>query len=273
MVRSLIAPAVLGGILIISLCFIEGLYLKDRWGTPGVEAAAMGERFKQVPKEIGDWEGEDLPVDEQVKKTAGAVRYVSRRYTNQENNDEVRLWLIVGHSRDVCRHTPNICYPASGFRQQGTQIRHLVTPDSGKPAEFFTGKFIKDDVYGRHAERVFWAWNHPEHDKWEAPGDPRRHYGLSRALYKVYFTSNVKPDEQSAEDNVAADFAMLMLPEIDKALFPESNSATSTDAEGAKVETNVTVENDSEGTASDEETAAEVEEAVDTEALDAGSAE
>jgi hypothetical protein len=232
MVRSLLAPAVLGGFLIVSLCLVEGLYLKDRWGKPGVEAELMGKRFANVPKQIGDWKGEDLPVDAQVKKTAGAVSYVSRRYTNQESGDEVRLWLIVGHSRDICRHTPNICYPASGFRQQGSQLRHTLELPDGKPTHFFTGKFIKDDVYGRHAERVFWAWNHPDTNKWEAPsGNPRQHYGLSRALYKLYFTSNVKPSEDTAEDNVATTFAELMLPEIDKALFPEANSEATVEVE------------------------------------------
>ena len=64
----------------------------------------------------------------------------------------------------------------------------------------------------------------PDTNKWEAPSDPRQHYGLSRALYKVYFTSNVLANEDAAEDNVAAEFAELMLPEIDKALFPEANT-------------------------------------------------
>lgn len=224
MVRSLLAPAILGGFLIASLCFVEGLYLKDRWGKPGAEAAAMGERFKNVPKQIGGWEGEDLPVDDQVKNTAGAVNYVSRRYKNEETGGEVRLWLIVGHSRDICRHTPNICYPSSGFRQDGLQIHQRWTEDGGKEADFFTSKFIKDDVYGRHAERVFWAWNHPDKNVWQAPADPRQHYGLSRALYKVYFTANVPPNEAAAEDSVALEFAKLMLPEVDKALFPQANS-------------------------------------------------
>lgn len=224
MVRSLLIPSLTGGLLIFGLCFYEQVFLRDWWSTPGAEAKLMSERFKQVPKEIGDWEGQDLSVDEQVKKTAGAVGYVSRLYKNKETGREVRLWLIVGHSRDICRHTPNICYPSSGFRQDGRQIRHQLDLPAGQPASFYTAKFIKDDVYGRHAERVFWAWNHPETDKWEAPGDPRQHYGLQRALYKLYFTSNVMQSEDTVEDSVAVEFGELMLPEVDKALFPETHA-------------------------------------------------
>lgn len=230
--RNLLLPALAGGIFIISLCFYEQFYLKDYWGEPGAEAAELGKRFEQVPKQIGDWVGEDLPVDEIVKNTAGAVNYVSRRYKNEKTGRVVTLWLIVGHSRDVCRHTPNICYPASGFRQDGIQIKHHMELPSDKTADFFTGKFIKDDAFGRRVERVFWAWNHPEHDHWEAADYPRVHYGLSRALYKVYFTSDVLVDENTADENVAAEFAELMLPSINEALFPKDTEHLTSISEG-----------------------------------------
>lgn len=222
--RNLLIPALLGGILILSLSFVEGFYMKDRWGKPGAEAAEMGKLFAQVPKEIGDWVGEDLPVDEIVKNTAGAVNYVSRRYHNERTDRDVTLWLIVGHSRDIVRHTPNICYPASGFREDGLQIKYHFDLNDDETADFYTSKFIKDDAFGRRVERVFWSWNHPDYNKWEAPDSARMHYGLSNALYKVYFTSSVLMDEDSADENVAAEFAELMLPAINAALFPNGKA-------------------------------------------------
>jgi len=231
-------PFILAAALIGVLTFVEGYYMKDRWGSLAMEAGELGERFDQVPKEIGSWVGQDLPVDDIVKKTAGAVNYVSRRYTN--GTKEVRLWLIVGHSRDIVRHTPSVCYPASGFRQQGSRLRHHIDTDNGKKSVFFTAKFEKEDEFSHHIERVFWAWNHPDHNQWDAPGksgkdNARFHYGLSRALYKLYFTTNVMGDETSIEDSVAVDFAKSMLPAIDAALFPEENSteAAATEADPA----------------------------------------
>lgn len=234
--RNLLSASILGGFLIVTLCFYEGMYLKDRWGEPGAEAEEMGKRFKSVPKDIGngEWIGQDMPVDEQNRKTAGAVKYVSRHYRNEKSGREVRLWLIVGHSRDICRHTPNVCYPNAGFRQESPQIRYEVPMEGKDPAQFFTAKFIKENALGRVAERVFWAWNHPDTNKWEAPENPRFHYGLSRALYKVYFTSNVQANEKTVDDNLAAEFAKVMLPEIDKALFPEAGANTSTTEEAVE---------------------------------------
>jgi hypothetical protein len=131
----------------------------------------------------------------------------------------VTLWLIVGHARDVCRHTPNICYPSAGFTQNSSILKfHLPLP-GGEEAVFNTAKFEKADELSRHVERVFWAWNHPDHNRWEAPDNQRRTYGNSRALYKLYFTSTVMKGEETIEENVAVGFAKQMVPWINAALF------------------------------------------------------
>ncbi len=229
MIRMLL-PAVLGLVAIVSLSFYEGYAMKDRWSEPGVEAKELSERFAMVPLNIGEWEGEDLPVDEVVRKTAGAIGYVSRRYTNVNSGKNVVLWLIVGHSRDITRHTPNICYPSSGFRQAGSQVRHLIKLNNGTEANFYTAKFHKEDAFSRNTERVFWTFNHPDANQWEAPEEGARwRYGLARALYKLYFTSEVRADEEVIDHNVATEFAELMLPAIDAALFP-TEAATTSDA-------------------------------------------
>lgn len=227
MIRTLI-PAALGLVAILGVSLYENIVIKDRWGQPTIQAEQLSERFANVPKEIGDWVGEDLPVDEVTRNTAGAVGYVSRRYRNTVTDKHVVLWLIVGHSRDIVRHTPDICYVAQGFRQTSTPIQHVVQLDDGKEAAFYTAKYEMENEETRRLERVFWTFNHPEMDKWEAPEGnqgARWHYGNSRALYKMYFTSAVEHDEQTIQESVALEFAEEMLPAIDKALFPKSAAA------------------------------------------------
>ncbi len=218
-----VLPVALALIAIVSLSFYEGFYVKDRWNEPGAEAAQLGVRFAQVPLNIGEWEGEDLPVDEEIRKRAGAVNYVSRRYTHLKTGKMVTLWLIVGHSRDIWRHTPNICYPRSGFRQAGSQLRHHIDLDNGDAGVFYTAKFDKEDAFSHTIQRVFWTFSHPERGGWEAPKNGARYeYGLAKALYKLYFTSSVLQDEDTIEESVATDFAKVMLPAIDAALYPKN---------------------------------------------------
>lgn len=232
-----IFPLAVALVLIASFTLVEGM-MRDRWGEPGVEATELGKRFDLVPKEIGDWEGEDLMVDEVTRKTAGAVNYVSRLYTNKLSGRKVRLWLIIGHARDICRHTPNVCYPNQGFRQQGVVLPHEIPIDEAdETPKFYTAKFLKEDPHGRHQERVFWAWNTNDTRHWNAPDSPRFHYGMGNALYKLYFVTEVGREENTVDSSVAVKFAELMLPALNKALFSDVPEAGSGDEEAVVEET------------------------------------
>ncbi len=232
-----VLPIVLAVVLIVVATVVEGIYLKDRWGTPGAEAAELGQRFARVPKKIGDWTGIDMPVSEDVKERSGAVSFVNRRYTQKDTDRSVDLWLIIGHARDIIRHTPNICYPSSGFQQHGSQLRHTVYYDDDKEARFFTSKFQKEDALVRQTQRVFWAWNHPDLEKWDAPDKARFHYGMAtRALYKMYFTSSVLANEDTLDDNAAAKFAEVVMPVIDAALFSDQPAVAGPESSGESPE-------------------------------------
>lgn len=231
--NRVIIPLVLAVVLIGVTTVVEGVFFKDRWGAPGVEAAELGKRFANVPKKIGDWTGVDTPVEEEVQERSGAVNFVSRHYTNSENNLSVDLWLIIGHSRDIIRHTPDICYASSGFHQDGSILRHTVRYGDGKEGRFFTSKFLKENELVRQIVRVFWAWNHPDSMVWDAPDKARYHYGMAtRTLYKVYFTSRLTSDEDTVDKNPAAEFAALILPAIDAALFPEEEGTPTGEVAG-----------------------------------------
>jgi len=154
-------PFVLAGVLIVGFTLVEANF-SDRWHDSSVDAAEFGKRFAQVPMNIGTWHGEDLDVEEDVRRTAGAVNYVSRKYTDETTGRVVTLWLIVGHSRDVCRHTPNICYPIAGFKKNSSILKYHLPFEGDKKAVFYTAKFEKVTELSRHIERVFWTWNHPD---------------------------------------------------------------------------------------------------------------
>lgn len=256
--KNLYVAAIVTAVLIGVVTVVEGVYLKDRWGEPGVEAAELGKRFAQVPKKIGNWTGVDMPVEKQVQERSGAVSFVNRDYKNSVTNQSVTLWLIVGHSRDIIRHTPDICYPSAGFRPSSEKIKYDVNYGIDQKGKFYTSKYQKEDSMVRQSLRVFWAWNHPDTKKWEAPDKARYHFTMVEpALYKLYFTSQVTADEETVGDNVATEFASLMLPEIDAALFPELHGSTSETAES---------DTTADETAEVSEEAADLEESADTEA-------
>jgi hypothetical protein len=231
------APAAVAILAIIGLTAAQAI-TSNRFTGGSVTAEEIGQRFAKVPLAVGPWVGKDTEVDKATLEQAGAVQHVSRRYVNSETKQSVDLWLVVGHSRDICRHTPDICYPSQGFSQLGERVKWPFEDDddnSNEPPTFFTAKFRNETNAGSRERRVFWAWNGNTEgqDRWDAPElktwfdwlgkstGPKTFYGNNTALYKMYFTADMADLDEDVADNVANDFAEVMLPQIDRALFPE----------------------------------------------------
>ena len=235
--KNIFVPLGVAVVLLITITVIEAR-ISDRFATSSVSAADFVDRFQDVPKDLGPWRGTNNDVDEQVKDTAGAVGHVSRTYTNAVTGQQVDLWLIVGHARDILRHTPNVCYRTAGFRQLGTINKHSIEVAGEEPATFATAQFLKEDSHSRNQVRVFWAWNgnEPGKEVWDAPESRRLYYGNNPALYKIYFTTGVMDDEDFAGDSLAVDFAEQMLPHVNAALFPKESAKPEAEAPSNEVE-------------------------------------
>lgn len=214
-------PITLGVLAIVALTIPE-IRLSDRFKESNVRAAQFAELLKDIPLSIGDWRGEDLPVEEQTRRTAGAVGYVSRAYRNIRTGEVVTLWLIVGHAKTITGHTPEICYPASGFTTRApNNSLHPFIVEGEPPANFYTNTFVKEDVTGRQLVRVFWSWYRPTDEGkvvWEAPKHPRWTFGNTRALYKMYFSSVMRSPQETTEQSPCTRFARDFLPVVDAAL-------------------------------------------------------
>jgi hypothetical protein len=217
-------PFGLGVLLIVGLT-VPQFQMTDRLAGTNVSAEERALLLEKVPKNVGDWHGEDKSTDKRVRKVAGAIGAVSRTYRNSRTGEQVDLWLIVGHARDVSFHTPDVCYPASGFNARASE-NGLYPMQFGDEtaAPFLTNTFLKDDEHGQQLLRVFWSWFNPENKSnagkvvWEAPHNARWQFGNSRALYKMYFTSAMRDPKETAEASTCVRFAREFMPEVNKAL-------------------------------------------------------
>jgi Protein of unknown function (DUF3485) len=232
-------PIVLGILVIVGLT-IPQILMSDRFASSNVSAEQRAELLNKVPKKIGDWLGEDMPVDNTVRQVAGAVGAVQREYRNIRTNERVNLWLIVGHARSISSHTPDVCFPASGFEQRAVENSLYPMEFPGVPkAEFWTNTFVKNDLTGRRLTRVFWSWCNPnvEANKgkvvWEAPGNARWHFGNTRALYKMYFTSEMREGSETAEQSACLRFAREFMPVVNEALADVHGAADAGKAAGS----------------------------------------
>jgi hypothetical protein len=217
------APIILGAVAIVGLT-IPQIMMSDRFAESNVSAQQRAQLLEKLPMRVGDWVGEELPVDEEVRKTAGAVGAVSRTYRHTRTGDQVNLWLIVGHARQISNHTPDICYRGSGFTTRAAENSLHPFAFEGQPqAPFWTNTFVKEDTTGRQLVRVFWSWYNPEEKdqegvRWQAPKNARWYFGNTRALYKMYFTSVMRDPKETTDESSCVRFARDFMPVVDAAL-------------------------------------------------------
>lgn len=266
-------PIMLGVVAIVGLT-IPQIQMSDRFSEGNVSAEQRAKLLERIPKKIGDWQGEDLEVSDTVRQTAGAVGAVSRTYRNSRTGEKVDLWLIVGHARQISAHTPNICYEASGFEMRAAEnsLYPMAFPNQPE-APFWTNTFFKEDILTKRSLiRVFWSWYNPESKEnqgkvvWEAPTNARRHFGNTRALYKMYFTSEMKDHLETADESSCLPFAREFMPVVAEALAEVHLGASPSPAAGMTSDGTDTVmvpaAASSAGSASDESASAEQSSAV-----------
>ncbi len=235
-------PLIVAAAIAVPLTIYEG-FISDRWNPVNTQAIQCAILMDEIPIEIdgpnGRWIGVDVPLAENIRKTAGAQGYIQRIYQNDKTGATVRIWMIVGHFRDIVRHTPNICYRAQGFTQidrdiakfpLGPPANRELSEDEQRMDGFYTTKFGHVDVLGEFdvVERVYWAWwlpeklaegqtLDPESIRWVAPENPRLAFKYPRALYKLYFTVGSTP-EGTADETAALEFADLFIPIANKVI-------------------------------------------------------
>jgi hypothetical protein len=232
-------PIMLAVLLIAGLTYVQ-VRMTDRFADTNVSAEQRAALLDKVPKTVGDdWHGEDMPIDPNVRKTAGAVGAVQREYRNSRTGEKVRLWLIVGHAREVSAHTPDICYPGQGFQARASENSVYPMEVPGLPkADFLTNTFLRESSAGQQLERVFWSWYNPENSDnegnivWEAPRNARWHFGNTRALYKLYVSGSMRDPKEGVEQSACVRFAREFLPEVNEALAEVQLGETSGEATG-----------------------------------------
>lgn len=162
----------------------------QRWS--GFEPdAARTEALQAFEVRFQDWRAEPIPTDMPTNERSTAT---SRRYFSSRHAAVVTF--ISGIPGSVSAHTPDVCYPSSGYKTlRGPKKVNLELP-GGMPCEMYVADFEKKTNTKHDRARVRWTWL--ANGAWVAPDRPRWQFAmqLTRApvLYKVYIVTAL-PDE------------------------------------------------------------------------------
>jgi hypothetical protein len=208
MTRTILSALAL--LVLLASGVVHGLWT-GRWGATG-EPAAWAARLADVPRTIGDWDGQDVAFDAKSLQVAEVTGYLARTYVHRRTGAAVEVVLVCGRPGPIAVHTPDVCLRGSGHRLVGEPQKY------GKaPAEFWTARFRKDGATPTDL-RIFWAWD--VGDGWRASASPRLDFARHPALYKLYVVRLQTAAEEPLDRDPCTDFLPLLLPELERALFP-----------------------------------------------------
>jgi hypothetical protein len=217
--RSALGPILVSLALVGAMGVVHGIY-SDRWGrSTQLEQALVG--LSRVPATVGDWVGEDRPLDAAVLKAGDIQGSVSRRYRNPRTGEAVSMLIVCGRGGPISVHTPDVCYEGAGYRQLARERRQDLDAGDGRTDSFNVARFGKPGVVPVQME-IYWAWS-IDGVTWQAPENPRLSLARSRALYKMYVVREFAPGSRDEIADTCEAFLRRVLPELRQALPPAAN--------------------------------------------------
>ncbi|MDT8301695.1 MAG: exosortase-associated EpsI family protein [Sedimentisphaerales bacterium] len=109
-----IAAIIAADILLLAFGFLYNS-LASRLGQSNPVIPIDQEIVNQLPLEIGDWTGQDVPLDAIIIRATGTDAHLYRRYSRHQGLESVLLYIACGVSaRSLAAHRPEVCYVAAG---------------------------------------------------------------------------------------------------------------------------------------------------------------
>jgi Protein of unknown function (DUF3485) len=200
--------------IIVSAGITQGLW-SGRWsGSDALERRAS--EIARIPIAVGEWKGQDLPLDRRTQEAAGIEGYVIRRYVNRRGEGVTAL-LVCGRPGPISAHTPEVCYPGAGFEETAPKVRLPVGVGSN-PDEFWAADFGHEEAASQTNLRIFYSWS--TDGTWMASESPRMGFAGEPVLYKLYVIREMGSKKEQPRDDPTIGFLGQFLPEVRSALFP-----------------------------------------------------
>lgn len=117
--------------------------------------AKLSSELKECPfpladigSSLGSWrtvENSDTKLDPEIARIAGSSDHIVRSYVDSRSGETIHVMVLYGLAQDIFAHTPEICYPSSGYLNVGSPIDRgfPITSESkiSEPVRFRTQVF------------------------------------------------------------------------------------------------------------------------------------
>ena len=165
--------------------------------------------LEEIPRALGDWhmpEGSEGTLEPEIGRIAGATDHLIRTYVDEKSGKSAVVMILYGLATVVWPHTPDVCYPANGFksaspsRDQDVDIR---VPNKPMSARFRLQHFVKSKAGQTDYREVYYSfqnagqWGLDVARNWKTF---RYHPGMFKVQVQCQASRSGKIDESSVQD-------------------------------------------------------------------------
>jgi hypothetical protein len=190
-----------------------------RFATVEVQGQKCPFDLKDIPVNLGSvWqlqEGGEGELDDEVKRIAGCSDSLIRTYRNSSTGVSLTVLILYGPAKYVFGHSPEVCYPAAGYRPAANPSYHGIQVGETSPASFRSEVFVKNGDYQERLEEVYYSFfqaNHWTPDPLSNWKDFRHH----PSMFKIQIQRRVIKGEWRDVNNPTEQFLKVLLPELNK---------------------------------------------------------
>ena len=189
-------PAILVCFLLVGAGAIVHGATTHRWSVFAASSSRAADLHAYAVR-LGDFRSEEVPNDLPLKEKSTAT---SRSYLSPSRQLTASITLISGPPGSVSTHTPDVCYPASGYKTVRQPARETIDLPGGGQASYYVADFEKKSATRTERYRVRWSWT--ADGTWVAPDRARFAFLRVPELFKLYV---VTPVPEAAGDRTAED--------------------------------------------------------------------
>ena len=193
----------------------------------------------KIPEKFGDdWKmikGGDRKLDDLTMRITGGTDHLIRTYANELTGVYLTILVLFGPAEPVLPHTPQVCYPASGFEPMEFASLRTIGYSLGKDAQghpieghadFQAGTYAKPNGRQMLREAVYHSFRLD--DRWSPYiGQGRKFPRRNPGIFKVQIHRLVADGEVVSQGDPIEQFLQKFLAELEaeiKAAAPKDAS-------------------------------------------------
>jgi len=182
--------------------------------------------LKSIPTTLGAWKlvgGGERSLDKLTMRITGGTDYILRNYVDEMTGVSLVVLVLFGPAEPVIPHTPEVCYPASGFALADEVSDRVIQAEGGTSGRFRSAVYARSGgpstlpEEGYHSFRLEGRWS-PD------VGSGRKFPRRNPSVFKVQVQRRVAEGERRDRDDPIEQFLSHLVGAIERGIASAEKS-------------------------------------------------